>query len=376
MSVHHYRGMLAQRTRMDAFRAAISAAVRPGDRVLEVGSGMATYAMFAARAGASRVWAVEGGDIRQVAHHLLRDNGLDDVVELVDGWFPEVTAPEPVELAIYEDYAARLMDGRSWAVLSHIAGGSLAPGGRLLPARARVWIAPVHAPRTLEVVAPFAGASDVLYDLDWESSRDYAANTPLRLPIAPEEVIGAPRLLADVGLLPPPSAAALCGEGAWTFEEAVEVHGIAYWFELEVGAGTWLTNAPGGDPGSWGHLLLPADRAIPVAAGEPLRAEVGFDPGRHGEPGWMRWRIEGPGHAWSAHEFRSFLASSTDLRRLSPDWSPELLSHGRAARRVLALVDGSRSLDEMVHTLLQEGFAGTRVQAEQLVHRTLSGRAR
>ena len=376
MSVHHYRGMLAQPMRMQAFREAVGAAVHPGDRVLEVGSGMATYAMFAARSGAARVWGVEGGDILQVARQVVRDNGLDGVVELIEGWFPEVVPPEPVELAIYEDYSARLMDGRSWAVLDHIARASLAPGGRLLPDRARVWIAPVHSPRNLEVVAPFAGTTDEMYGLDWESSRDYAANTPLRLPIEPAEVIAAPRLLADLPLLPPPAAVALCGEAEWHFDETVEVHGLVYWFELEVGTDTWLTNAPGGEPGSWGHLFLPADRAITVRAGEALRADVGFDPDRHGEPGWMRWKIAGPRHTWAGHEFRSFLATSTDLRRLSPEWSPRLLPPGLAARRVLALADGSRSLDEMVHTLLKEGFAGTRVQAEQLVHRTLSGRAR
>jgi hypothetical protein len=376
MSVHHYRSMLAQRTRMEAFRAAITAAVSPGDRVLEVGSGMATYAMFAARAGAGHVWAVEGGDILQIARQVVRDNGLDEVVELVEGWFPEVTPPGPVELAIYEDYGPRLMDGRSWAVLDHIARSSLAPGGRLLPSRARVWLAPVHSRRNLDVVAPFGGVSDELYGLDWESSRDYAANTPLAMPIEPGEVIASPKLLAEVALLPPPRAAALCGEAEWRFDAGAEVHGLAYWFELEVGEDTWLTNAPGGEPGSWGHLLLPADRAISVRAGEVLRAEVGFDAGRQGEPGWMRWKIIGPRHGWAGHEFRAFLATSTDLRRLAPDWSPELLAPGLAARRVLSMADGTRSLDEMVHTLLEEGFAGTRTQAEQLVHRTLSGRAR
>lgn len=361
---------------MEAFRAAIEAAVHPGDRVLEVGSGMATYAMFAARAGAGHVWAVEGGDIRQIARQVLRDNALDGVVELLEGWFPEVAPPEPVQLAIYEDYAARLMDGRSWAVLDHIARSALAPGGRLLPARARVWVAPVFSPRNLAVVAPFGGTTDELYGLDWASSRDYAANMPLRLPIEAGEVVGPARLLAEVALLPPPAAADLCGGASWTFDEATEVHGLAYWFDLEVGDDCWLSNAPGAEPGSWGHLLLPADRALEIRSDEPLRAEVGFDAGAQGEPGWMRWKIEGAGHTWSGHEFRSFLSTPTELRRRSPDWRPGLSAPGVAARRVLELADGSRSLEDLVHTLVKEGFADTRTQAEQLVHRTLSGRAR
>ncbi len=376
MSVHRYRGMLAQRLRMEAFRRAIEVAVRPGDRVLEVGTGLGTYAMFAVRAGAERVWAVEGDKISQVTRHVLRDNGMENTVELLEGWFPEVEPPEPVDLVIFEDYGPRLMDSRSWGVLDHAAHRSLAPGGRVLPGRARVWVAPVRSPRNLEVVAPFGGASDTLYGLDWESTRAYAANSPLPIPVEPDEVVGAPHLLADVRLLPPPDATALTAEVSWTFDDAVEVHGLGYWFELEVGDGTWLTNAPGGEPRSWGSLYLPLDRAMPVAKGGVLRAEVGFDAGGGGEPGWMWWKVAAGDRSWSGHEFRSFLATASDFGRLSPEWKPRLLAPGAAARRVLDLVDGTRSLDELILTLLDEGLAGTRVQAEQLVHRTLSGRAR
>jgi protein arginine N-methyltransferase 1 len=70
MSMDYYRGMLIQRSRVEAFRRAIHAAVRPGDRVLEIGSGLGTYAFFAAEAGASKVWAVEGAPIISVAKTL------------------------------------------------------------------------------------------------------------------------------------------------------------------------------------------------------------------------------------------------------------------------------------------------------------------
>lgn len=317
MTVHRYRGMLVQRTRMEAFRAAIEDRVHRGAKVLEVGAGMATYSMFAARAGADRVWAVEGGPIVHVARHVVRDNGFQDVVELLEGWYPEMRAPERVDLAIYEDFDARLMDTRSWAVLDHIARHGLAPGGTVLPCRARVWICPAQSPPNLEVVAPFDGATDELYGLDWESSRDYAANTPLVMPITPDELVGEPVCMADISLLPPPSAEEMVGAGSWVFDEDVEIHGLTYWFEMEVGEGVWLTNAPGGEPGSWGRLFLPAPRAIRVPAGETLRAGVGFDPGPKGEPAWMRWWFEADRRRWSAHEFRSILTTAPDLKRLS-----------------------------------------------------------
>ncbi|MGD2152256.1 MAG: hypothetical protein PVG79_03250, partial [Gemmatimonadales bacterium] len=66
MSTVDYLHFLADTPRVDAFRRAIEASVAPGQLVLDLGTGIGTYAMFAARAGA-RVLAVEHEPVIDVA---------------------------------------------------------------------------------------------------------------------------------------------------------------------------------------------------------------------------------------------------------------------------------------------------------------------
>src|SRR5690348_9298750 len=136
--LQHYRQLIDDPVRLGAFQRAIAAVVRPGDVVADVGCGLGTYAIFAARAGARRVFAVDDSRIVTVAREVVRDNGVDDVVEVFAGYSTAVSPPEPCDVVIFEDYATTLVSPERARVIADLLARWLKPGGRLVPSRARL----------------------------------------------------------------------------------------------------------------------------------------------------------------------------------------------------------------------------------------------
>src|SRR5262249_44311675 len=107
--LQHYRQLIDDPVRLGAFQRAITAVVSPGDVVADVGCGLGTYAIFAARAGARRVFAVDDSPIVEVAREVVRANDPQQVIEVVAGYSTAVTPPEPCDVAIFEDYLTTLV---------------------------------------------------------------------------------------------------------------------------------------------------------------------------------------------------------------------------------------------------------------------------
>ena len=62
--------------------------------VLDVGTGSGILAIWAAQAGARKVYAVEATKMCEHARQLVKANGLEGVVEVIEGSIEDVTLPE------------------------------------------------------------------------------------------------------------------------------------------------------------------------------------------------------------------------------------------------------------------------------------------
>ena len=130
----YYQDMLGDRRRMQRYRAAIEQVVRPGDVVVDLGTGLAVLAIMAAQAGAARVYAVDvRPQVIPFAERVIAANGCADVITLIEANATELELPEPVDVIVNELIGDFGTDENIYECVQAVASNYLKPGGRVLP---------------------------------------------------------------------------------------------------------------------------------------------------------------------------------------------------------------------------------------------------
>jgi SAM-dependent methyltransferase len=143
-----HRTMIRDRVRTEAFRRAIDSVVRPGDIVLDVGAGSGILSLFAARAGAARVYAVEQTSIAVLAQQLAAANGVAngvaEIVQVIQGDILEIEPPERVDVVVSEWLGGFGIDEGMLVPVTAARDRWLKPGGTMIPGSVTAWAALVH----------------------------------------------------------------------------------------------------------------------------------------------------------------------------------------------------------------------------------------
>ena len=136
-----HRTMIRDRIRTEAFRRAIESVVRPGDVVLDVGAGSGILSLFAARAGAACVYAVERTTVAAVAQGLAAANGVAEIVQVFHGDVTEIELPGPVDVIVSEWLGGFGIDEGMLGPVIAARDRWLKPGGVMIPRLVTAWAA-------------------------------------------------------------------------------------------------------------------------------------------------------------------------------------------------------------------------------------------
>lgn len=283
--------MLADKPRMEFYRAAIQRHIQPGDRVIDLGTGTGILAAFASRRGAAKVYAIDHSSILEHARSLAEANGLERV-EFIASHSMKFSGVAPVDVILHEQMGDALFDESMVANVCDLRDRLLKPGGLILPSRFEFYCEPIKVRDARHV--PLIWELDVHgYDyssLEWNRPQDpdYYQLRSSDLGLV-EHFLGepAPALTFDLHRV---NDADLPREIVFTrtVVNAGRLDGYAVYFRALVDDDLVLGTGPL-DPGRaphWGFRVLRTDRED-YAVGDVI--EVRLSIGRWAEMDTWRW---------------------------------------------------------------------------------------
>jgi len=138
-------GYVADRVRLEAFRAAIARILRPGDRVADLGCGSGVLGLLCLQAGASHVYAIDSTAMIEVARQTLERAGFADRCTLIHAHSHRATLPGPVDVVICDHVGYFGFDYDIAHTLQDARRRLLAPGGRMIPGRIGLEVAAIES---------------------------------------------------------------------------------------------------------------------------------------------------------------------------------------------------------------------------------------
>jgi SAM-dependent methyltransferase len=303
-----HRTMICDRVRTDAFRRAIDAVVRPSDVVLDVGAGTGILSLFAARAGAARVYAVEWTTVAVLAQELAAENGVAETVRVIQGDIMDIDLPERVDVIVSEWLGGFGIDEGMLVPVVTARDRWLKPGGVMIPRSVSAWAALVddrHLGGTVGFLRdnPYGLRLDGLVEM---TVNEIIYSGSFRH-LTEEDRRSEPGRLwtTDAQLIPLEQAQA--PHEAETLLE-VRDHGtanaLALWFSADLAPGTSLSVGPGDPPTHWGMTTAPLRSPVELTPGMVVRTRVRTAPARPMGT-WTRWAIAMPGADWEEHDEQS-----------------------------------------------------------------------
>lgn len=142
ISGFHHR-MVLDHIRNQAYEAALARTIRPGMRVLEIGTGAGLLAMMAVRAGAGHVYTCEVDPLLAlVATDIIAVNGLSDRITVITRHSSMLDAVTDLggraDLLVSEIIGDRLINEGVLASHAHAVDTLLVPGAPVIPLRGSI----------------------------------------------------------------------------------------------------------------------------------------------------------------------------------------------------------------------------------------------
>ena len=346
-SLDQYGAMIGDKLRFPPYAEAIARAVRPGDVVLDLGSGPGVFALLACRAGARRVFAIDLDGVVDFGRQLASANRSEAKIEFLRGDSRRMHLPEKANVIVADLRGTLPFFKQAIVSLEDARRRFLADGGKLIPQKDFLCAALVEDREYYESMSgPWAHSNG----LDLSAALPLVLNGVYSRQLKPAQMLSRERRWCTLDY----AAGASCsGSGTLTFtaERSGTAHGIGLWFETCLLGGIGFSTIPAATESVYGQGFLPWLEPVALETGEEIRVELHADPvGGDYVWRWETWIAGRQGR--DAKHFRqsTFFGaglSPSALRKRSADFVPTLSEAGQAERWILQAMDGNTPLQEI-----------------------------
>lgn len=359
--LHDYLAMIADETRTSAYLEAMTAVIRPGDHVLDLGTGFGFFAVHACRLGAAHVWAVEPNDAVAMGRSLAQAHGFADRITFIQDYAERVELPRRADVLVEDMRGTSALNGPRLLVLADAARRLLVPEARRVPLADELIVAPCEFPSGLGHIGH--RAPEEVDGIAVGAIRRVARQAVLSHVVSERQLLapGATWARLDFARLEAPHVE---GEARFVAARDGALGGLASWFATELAPGVRFDSSPARGQSIYGATFLALAAEVQLRAGDQVHARLRarYDDGDY-VWAWDVTVTPGSG-APATRQSMSNLAG----RALSParrarrggDFAPARSPAVECARTLLEAVDGSRTLDEIaryVHARHAGAFA-------------------
>jgi len=210
--LYHQKQMLVDTIRMEQYMASIINNKKQfkGKVVIDIGAGTGILSIWAARAGAAKVYAVEATEMALYARRLIKHNNLDKIITVIQGKAEEVKLSEKADIIISEWMGCFLLRESMLDTVIWARDNLMKKDGALYPSHARIVIgAIVDTDRRMDDKkamchndrvewSRFQGLARHKYQVDMsvltksyhKELDEYYFNTAMCLNLYPEQILG------------------------------------------------------------------------------------------------------------------------------------------------------------------------------------------
>jgi len=305
-----HKVMLQDVVRTDAYEESISEVIRPEHSVLDFGCGTGVLAMFAARAGARKVVAVDRSPFIQTAQKIAQENGFDSIDFYHDD-HQSLQLEDKVDVIISEWMGHCLFYEAMLEPLLTIRDRHLAEGGVMIPAEVSL-----HAGLVCdeEVLEDLSFLREKPYDIDFSPIAHAPFEQTELVTLDPESLLDSTAHLGSLDMHTISKATTpRVFTGKLTPDKKSEIYALCAWFSSNLSQGVAFSTGPNDIPTHWDQILFPLPEPFAVDPSRELTVSISPLTEQVGKDQCWSWSISDGEKTLRVNELQQQLRELNDL---------------------------------------------------------------